>query len=72
MRHVQNTINIGAAGTAATAPADVEIYINVLAVNGILGIAYAQWFQIIAASWVLILILKQLGVLLQYLRDKFA
>ena len=49
---------VPATATAATAPVDVELYINVLAVNGIGGIAYAQWFQILAATWVIVLLIK--------------
>lgn len=60
---------VPAAATATTAPINAEVYVNVLAVNGIWGIAYAQWFQILAAMWVMFLLAKNTYSFFRWLYD---
>jgi len=60
MRHIQNTVNVGAAGTAAT---PTEIFGQYLTTHGIYFLSYAELFQILAATWILILIFKAARVM---------
>ena len=61
---------VPAAATATTAPVNAEVYVNVLATNGLWGIAFAQWAQILATAWVIMLILTNLFKFGRWIADK--
>lgn len=47
-----------ATGIIATDGEIVEAYVNVLAINGFYGMSYEQWFKVLAATWVILLLIK--------------